>query len=254
LFKTWLMVYAMSTTSERTLPSKERAGAIHKRRAFTLIELLIVVAIIAILAAIAVPNFLEAQTRATVTRVKSDIRAFGVALEAYKLDNNQIPIVQRLGPGVDFYAGFLDLINDPNKRNRYPGHLLTSPIAYIEQSPVDPYNSRLFQDSSFSQWKLPVQVSYVISWSPMGLGKYPNRDSWIHRERATGESMRDFFTCDRFHAMLESAGPDLIWWNYERLGNLPQTDPNPFFYDPTNGTISFGQIVWLDVCGYQAPR
>jgi len=55
-----------------------------KQRAFTLIELLIVVAIIAILAAIAVPNFLEAQTRARVSRVKNDMRTFGVALESYQ--------------------------------------------------------------------------------------------------------------------------------------------------------------------------
>ena len=64
----------------------------HKQNAFTLIELLIVVAIIAILAAIAVPNFLEAQTRAKVARVRSDQRTLATALETYNLDNNGYPV------------------------------------------------------------------------------------------------------------------------------------------------------------------
>jgi type II secretion system protein G len=61
----------------------------HSRKpAFTLIELLIVVAIIAILAAIAVPNFLEAQTRAKVSRAKADMRSLATALETYHIDTN----------------------------------------------------------------------------------------------------------------------------------------------------------------------
>src|SRR5688572_10315766 len=63
----------------------------NRSSAFTLIELLIVVAIIAILAAIAVPNFLEAQTRAKVSRVKADMRSVGTALQAYAVDHNHYP-------------------------------------------------------------------------------------------------------------------------------------------------------------------
>ena len=61
------------------------------KKAFTLIELLIVVAIIAILAAIAVPNFLEAQVRSKVSRVKADHRTIGTAMEAYRVDWNHLP-------------------------------------------------------------------------------------------------------------------------------------------------------------------
>jgi type II secretion system protein G len=62
-------------------------------RAFTLIELLIVVAIIAILAAIAVPNFLEAQVRAKVSRAQNDMRTLATAIESYQVDNNAYPMV-----------------------------------------------------------------------------------------------------------------------------------------------------------------
>jgi type II secretion system protein G len=74
------------------------------KKAFTLIELLIVVAIIAILAAIAVPNFLEAQTRSKVSRTKADMRSVSVALEAYATDNNRYPYVNQV-PGWGLPAG-----------------------------------------------------------------------------------------------------------------------------------------------------
>ncbi len=86
------------------------------KKAFTLIELLIVVAIIGVLAAIAVPNFLNAQLRAKVARVYGDIDAQGLALEQYRLDNNHYP------PSNWGY---------PRLRK------LTSPIAYMPTLPTD---------------------------------------------------------------------------------------------------------------------
>ena len=61
-------------------------------QAFTLMELLIVVALIAILAAIAVPNFLEVQARFKVSASKTDIRSLVTALESYYIDNDGYPI------------------------------------------------------------------------------------------------------------------------------------------------------------------
>ncbi len=58
---------------------------------FTIIELLVVVVIIAILAAIAIPNFLLAQTRAKVSRVKNDLRVLATGLESYATDYNCYP-------------------------------------------------------------------------------------------------------------------------------------------------------------------
>ena len=78
-------------------------------KAFTLIELLIVVAIIAILAAIAVPNFLEAQTRAKISRTVSDMRSIATAVEAYIIDNNNVPILPELrGQYADVFSDFPD--------------------------------------------------------------------------------------------------------------------------------------------------
>ncbi|MDX9755370.1 MAG: prepilin-type N-terminal cleavage/methylation domain-containing protein [bacterium] len=97
-----------------------------RRQAFTLIELLIVVAIIGILAAIAVPNFLNAQLKAKIASSVSDMRAVETALEMYRLDNNRYPY-WRDASGVN--------INPVNRRLI----ALTSPMAYMSSVPQDPF-------------------------------------------------------------------------------------------------------------------
>ena len=61
-----------------------------KRAGFTLIELMIVIAIIAILAAILVPNFIRARAQGQLTACKSNLKNIGTALEMYSTDNSAV--------------------------------------------------------------------------------------------------------------------------------------------------------------------
>lgn len=83
-------------------------------KAFTLIELLIVVAIIGILSAIAVPNFLNAQIRAKISRAETDLRTIATAITMYRLDNGP--------PPYDIFPGHPWVV---------PYSMLTTPVSYM---------------------------------------------------------------------------------------------------------------------------
>ena len=59
------------------------------RGGFTLVEIMIVVAIIALLAAIAVPNFLRARKRSQASRVLQDMRMVDSAIDQYAIEFNK---------------------------------------------------------------------------------------------------------------------------------------------------------------------
>ena len=59
------------------------------RGGFTLVEIMIVVAIIALLAAIAVPNFLRARKRSQATRILEDLRMIDAAIDQYAIEANK---------------------------------------------------------------------------------------------------------------------------------------------------------------------
>ena len=57
-----------------------------RKKGFTLVEIMIVVAIIALLASIAVPNFLRARKRSQASRVLEDLRLLDAALDQYAIE------------------------------------------------------------------------------------------------------------------------------------------------------------------------
>jgi prepilin-type N-terminal cleavage/methylation domain-containing protein len=60
-----------------------------KRAGFTLVEIMIVVAIIALLAAIAVPGFLRARKRSQASKILNDLRLIDGAVDQYAIENSR---------------------------------------------------------------------------------------------------------------------------------------------------------------------
>ncbi|MEO7931848.1 MAG: prepilin-type N-terminal cleavage/methylation domain-containing protein [Chthoniobacterales bacterium] len=73
------------------------------RGGFTLVEIMIVVAIIALLASVAVPSFLRARKRSQATAVKNDLRLIDAAVDLYAIETSKATGMQPTGADISKY-------------------------------------------------------------------------------------------------------------------------------------------------------
>lgn len=150
---------------------------------FTIFEVLIVMAIIAILSAIAVPNFLEAQSRSKVSRVKADMRSMATGLEAYYVDNNDYP---------------------PNAELLWQGA-----VKYLSSPFADPFADYQGTPFKYVVGRSAIEKAIQAGYLPPDYPVTDNNEFW----------------------MIYSSGPDTM------------DDRGAVVYDPTNGTISVGDVI-----------
>jgi len=190
------------------------------RRAFTLIELLVVVTVIAILAAIGLPNYIEAQTRAKVTRALADLQTMRVAAESYHVDAIVYPRMSwGAAPFNDQYEGQGSALQPIYGTF---GNWVTTPLAYLQRFDfLDPFagpdedaraDIRIYTYHDLRTWR-DLVTNHSPS-SPPDLAKF---------EQYFG------------NYALMSVGPDRTQGGETGVYFWLQ-------YDPTNGTSSPGNI------------
>ncbi len=132
---------------------------------FTIIEIMVVVAILAILAAVLVPRIMDEPDKARVVKANQDIRVLESALDLYKLDNFAYPTTEE---------GLEALVTKPSSaRNWKKG-------GYIKQLPRDPWGNEYQYLNPGEHGELDI-FSLGSDRAPGGEGTAADIGNWMEK-------------------------------------------------------------------------
>lgn len=181
-------------------------------RAFTLVELLVVVAIVAALVSLALVNLALANARGKVARVQADHAALATALEAYAVDNAQ---------RYPDYGHPLDYARFAGEPVVFTPLALTTPVAYFSALPLEVFRGR--------RTGLPRRAEppyfYMHDYDVVYLGK------------------RQYAGHVAKHYRVLTGRRAAVQWTVWSFGPDRDDDHGLRLYDPSNGTISNGDLM-----------
>jgi general secretion pathway protein G len=138
---------------------------IRGQRGFTLLEIMVVVVILGILAALVVPKIISRPDEARVIAAKQDIASLMQALKLYRLDNQRYPTTEQ---------GLQALQTKPDTT---PVPLNWKPGGYIERLPKDPWGNPYQYLNPGVHGEIDV-FSYGADGAPGGEGNDADIGSW----------------------------------------------------------------------------
>lgn len=140
-------------------------GALYRQRGFTLIEIMVVVVIMGILAALVVPKLMGRTDDARIIAARQDIATLMQGLKLYKLDNQRYPTTEQ---------GLQSLIARP-VNGPIPTNWKTG--GYLERLPKDPWGNPYQYLSPGMRAEVDV-LSYGSDGQPGGTGNDADIGSW----------------------------------------------------------------------------
>src|SRR5438093_2753827 len=132
---------------------------------FTLIEIMVVIVILGILAALVVPRVLERPDEARVIAAKNDIATIVQALKLYRLDNQRYPTTEQ---------GLGALVTRPTQAPLPPNW---KPNGYLERLPLDPWRNTYQYLNPGLRSEIDV-FSFGADGQPGGAGFDTDIGSW----------------------------------------------------------------------------